>query len=210
MPNQPQTRLFLRRLDAAHQPAGDPREQFGSQSADFPQRPVGGKHQLAAIAKQGVDRVLEFDDRRPLAAEELDVVDQQHVHVAVLAAKAGQTAALQGLQKVRGELLGGHQHDAFHAAQPPGRVRHALQQVRLARSRRPVHQQRRHLTEVLQHALGSRKGHAIAGSEHKFVQRRQRPATCLRRRRAVIRAGGGSVRAAPGRCRRRKRLRLQC
>ena len=82
------------------------RDQLLAQAGQFRRGPVGGQYQLPPLAQQGLDGVLNFHQRRPLAAKEMHVVDQQHIDLAVLAAKAGQPAALQGFEKQAGELLG--------------------------------------------------------------------------------------------------------
>ena len=78
----------------------------GAKLGQFGRRAIGGKDQLPALAQQRVDRVQQFDLGGPLAGEELQVVEDQQLDAAILAAEVGQAAAAQGLEKLAGELLG--------------------------------------------------------------------------------------------------------
>jgi len=94
-------------FDSTHQPAGNSGRQFRPESAEFVWWAIRCQNQLPTLAKQRVDRVLEFNERCSLAGKELDVVDRQYIDFSTLASKAGQAAPLQRIQKVAGELFRG-------------------------------------------------------------------------------------------------------
>ena len=132
------------------------------------------KHQLPPVPQQGVHRVLQLDQRGPLAAEEMQIVDQQQLDIAVLAAEVGQAAALQRFEELTGELLGRQRHHPPQAQPLPHRSRQPLQQMRLARAGRAMHEQRRHPAKPLQDLLHAGKRQPIARAHHEFIERRPR------------------------------------
>ena len=101
-----------------------------------------GEHDLLVRVVQRVEGVEELLLRRLLARQELDVVDQQDVHVAVALAERVRLAVADGVDELVGELL------RAHVPHPGARVEAArvvpdrVQQVRLAEPRLPVDEQR--------------------------------------------------------------------
>ena len=93
------------------------------------------------FAQQRIHRVLQLDQRGPLAQEELHVVDQQQIDVPILVAEAGQTAAAQRIEEHRGELLGRQVQHAARRAMPANRGPDTLEQVRLATTGWPEQKQ---------------------------------------------------------------------
>ena len=67
-----------------------------------------GDDDLLVRVVQGVEGVEELLLRLHLALQELDVVDQQHVDVAVAALEALRLVVADGVDEVVGELLGVH------------------------------------------------------------------------------------------------------
>ena len=94
-------------LDIAHQPARQPRHQLLAQRLQL----ARAMRSLASTicrpsAKQHVERVEQFVERRPLAREELDVVEQQQIGPATFLPEAGQSRAAQCFDEAGDELLG--------------------------------------------------------------------------------------------------------
>ena len=54
--DDPQSRGEIGRLDAAHQPAGEPRDQLGPQLRQIGRRAVGGEDKLPSFSQERVDR----------------------------------------------------------------------------------------------------------------------------------------------------------
>ena len=77
-----------------------------------------------------------------LAAQELDVVHQEDVDVAVAAFEVVHLALRDGRDEIRDELLGGDVLDVHRPVQGPGVVADGVQQVRLAQPRAAVDEQR--------------------------------------------------------------------
>ena len=61
----------------------------GPKLGEFGGRPIGGEDQLPPFAQQGVDRVQQFDLGRPLADQELQVVEDQQATPRYLRRKLG-------------------------------------------------------------------------------------------------------------------------
>ena len=104
------------------------RDQALLQVLDLAGRPVAGQHDLLVRLVQGVERVEELLLDALLAGQELDVVDQQHIGLAVLPAEPDQLVVLDGVDVLVGELLGGDVGDAralLVAARRAGRWRAA-------------------------------------------------------------------------------------
>ena len=98
-------------------------------------RLVRGDDHLLVVVVQGVERVEELLQRPVLAGQELDVVDQQDVDVAVRGLEAGAFIVADGVDEVVGEFLGVDVPDADAAVEPAGVVADGVQQVGLAESR---------------------------------------------------------------------------
>ena len=64
---------------SATRPTGEAREDTRLDAVQLLRRPVGGDGDARARVDQVVERVEEFLLRRPLAGDELDIVDQQQI-----------------------------------------------------------------------------------------------------------------------------------
>ena len=71
-------------------------------------RPVGGDDDLAVGAVERVERVEELLLEALLVLHELDVVDEQHVALAVAALEGGGGVGADGVDELVHERLGGH------------------------------------------------------------------------------------------------------
>ena len=89
--------------EAHLEPRGEPLFEIG----DFRRRRIAGQDDLLAAVAEGVEGVEEFLLRPVLAGQELDVVDQEHVDLAVALAELGQFAVLDRADVVVRELLRG-------------------------------------------------------------------------------------------------------
>ncbi len=171
LPDDSQPRGVVGRIDAADHAAGQPRRQFRPQFGQFDRRTVGGEHQLPMFAHQRVDRVQQFDLRRPFADHELQIVENQQAHAAVLAAETRQAAAAQRLEKMAGELFGreidrGHVAGALSECRPD-----AFEEVRFAHAGRAVDQQRRDLARLPDDHLGRGQRQLVRRPRHERIQR---------------------------------------
>ena len=97
--------LELGRLDVGEQALLEPAA-HAVLEADLVGRPVGRQHDLAVGLVQVVEGVEELLQRLLLALEELHVVDQQHVDVAVAALEPVAAAGLHRLDELVEEGLG--------------------------------------------------------------------------------------------------------
>jgi hypothetical protein len=121
-------------VEAAAQPVVDARELLGVG--------VAGDDDLLARVGQGLERVEELLLRAVLAAEELDVVDQQQVERVVVALELVEGLALVGAHDVAHVLLGVDVAHARAAVAVDQRVAHRVDQVRLAQAHPAVQEQR--------------------------------------------------------------------
>ena len=71
-------------------------------------RRVGGHHHLLAQVGDGIVGVQELLLRRPLVGQEVNVVDDQHVQVAVAVPECVALARPNGVHEVVGERLAGN------------------------------------------------------------------------------------------------------
>ena len=134
--------LELGRLDVGDQAPLEPGPEAVLEAGDRLRGPVGRDDDLAALAVELVERVEELLLELLGAFEELDVVDQQHVEVAVAALEAGHRLGADRVDEFVHERLGG---DVAHPLVPehgadvvPDRV----QEVGLAQPGRAVDEQR--------------------------------------------------------------------
>ena len=133
--------------------------------------PVGGEDELAAPLVEGVEGVEELLFGVRLALEELDVVDQQDVEVAVAVLEGLGALRPQRVDELVGERLGGRVADA-----EPGRVGAEVvgdrdQQVGLAEPGRAVEEER---VVGLRGGLGDGQrggvGEAVAVADHEALE----------------------------------------
>ena len=150
-------------LEAVAQPLGERRQ--------FARQPVGGEDELAAAFVEGIEGVEELLLGRVLALEELDVVDEQDVEVAVSLLEALGAAATQGRDELVGEALGGRVADLELGRVNPQVVGDRDQQVGLAEPRRPVQEERVvGLRRRLRDSQRRRMGEPIALADHEAVE----------------------------------------
>ena len=79
---------------------------------NFAGRAVAGEHDLLVRLVQRVERVEKFLLNALLARQKLDVVNQQHVGLAVFLAKPGELVVLDGVNVLVGEFFGRNIGDA--------------------------------------------------------------------------------------------------
>ncbi len=106
-----------------------------------------------------------------LAGEELDVVDQQHVGVAVGVLEAVDRAGAERGDEVVGERLGGRVADGGAAAEGEHVVADRVQEVGLAEPRRGVEEERVvGLARKLGDGEGGRVGEAVAVADDELLE----------------------------------------
>ena len=168
-----QASCVVGRFQRSGHAAGKPRSQLGSPVGKPGRRAIHGEHQLPPFSQGFVDRIQQLHLGRSLAGEELQVVDDQQIDAAVLAAEAGQTAATQRFEEAGRELLGRQVDRAGSGAVLASGGSDALQQVRLAHARRTVDHQGRHLPRTPHRHLGRRQRQPIAVPGSKRFEIRQ-------------------------------------
>ncbi|MPM16706.1 hypothetical protein SDC9_63087 [bioreactor metagenome] len=99
--------LQVRRMHVGDQAGLEPRPQPRLERLEQLRRPVGGHHDLLLGVLQRVEGVEELLLGLDLALEELDVVDQQHVDLAVAAPELDGVVLRDRVDELVGELLGG-------------------------------------------------------------------------------------------------------
>ena len=108
---------------------------------------------------QGIESVEEFFLNPLFASQELDVVDQQHVRLAVFLAELGQRVVLDGVDELVGELLGGQIGDAGVLLVLCDVLADSVKQVCLAQPNPAVEKQR---IVGFARRLGDREGCAMS------------------------------------------------
>ena len=97
--------LEIGRLNVCDQAPLEARAQAVFEVCQLLGRAVAGDHDLLHALVQRVEGVEELLLGALLAGQELDVVDEQHVHVAELVAEAGHLVVAHGVDHLVGELL---------------------------------------------------------------------------------------------------------
>ncbi len=141
-------------LEAAAQPVFEFRQLFG--------RTVAGDHDLLHGLVQRVEGVEELFLGAFLLGQELDVVHQQHVHVAELVAEADHLVVTQRVDHLVGELLAGDVADGRLGLAALDLVTDGLHQVGLAHADAAIQEER---------VVGFRRtfGHRLAGGVRELV-----------------------------------------
>ena len=134
--------LQVGRLDVGDQAPLEPVAQPVLQRLEPLGRPVGGEHDLLVGVVQRVEGVEELLLRLLLALQELDVVDQQHVDVAVAALEAVLPVVADRVDELVGELLAGDVAHLGAGVEAAHVVPDRVQQVGLAEPGVAVDQQR--------------------------------------------------------------------
>ncbi len=133
--------LQLGRLDIGSQTPLEAVAQAVLQRHQLLGRPVRGEHDLFVRVVQRIEGVEELLLRRLLARQELDVVDQQDVHVAVALAEGVALPVADRVDELVGELLRAHVPHPGPRVEAPRVVPDRVQQVGLAEPRLPVDEQ---------------------------------------------------------------------
>ena len=122
----------FRWLDVGDQAPLEPGSQPVLERGQLLGRPVRGDDDLLVRVVQRVEGVEELFLDAFFALDELDVVDQQHVDVAVAAFERGFAVIAQRVDEVVGEFLGGDVLDPHAGEQSLGVVAGRVQKVGLA------------------------------------------------------------------------------
>ena len=167
-----EARLELGRLDVGDQAPFEATAQPVLDRGDRLRRPVGGDHDLAAAAVQVVERVEELLLELLGALEELDVVDEQHVDLAVAALEAGHVLRAHRVDELVHHRLGRDVADALAREQLAHVVADRVQKVGLAEPGGPVDEQRVVRTgRALGHRHRGGVREAVRGADHELVER---------------------------------------
>ena len=157
-------RFKIRRLDVGGQAPLKPGAQTLLQGFDFLRGAVRCDDDLAAIVVQRVEGVEKLLLRALLAGQELDVVDQKHVRLAVALAELLHRCRLDGGDRLVREFFTIHVDNVEIRVVLLDLNFDGVQQVRLAQTRRPVDEQR-----VVR--AGGVRGHGLRGGKRKLVRR---------------------------------------
>ena len=135
-------------------------------------RDVAGDDDLLVRVVQGVERVEELLLRLHLALEELDVVDEQDVDVAVAALERRRLVVADGVDEVVRELLRAHVAHAAAVVEAAGVVPDRVQEVGLAQPALAVDEQRVvRLRRRLGHGDGGGVREPVARADDEGVER---------------------------------------
>ena len=107
-----QAHFDVRRLQIRDQAPFKARNEAVFQPLNFAGRPVAGQHDLLVRFVQRVERVEKFLLNAFLARQELDVVNQQHVGLAVFLAEPGELVVLNAVNVFVREFFGRNIGDA--------------------------------------------------------------------------------------------------
>ena len=157
-------RFKIRRLDVGGQAPLKPGAQTLLQGFDLLRGAVRRDDDLAAIVVQRVEGVEKLLLRALLAGQELDVVDQKHVRLAVALAELLHRCSLDGGDRLVREFFTIHVDNVEIRVVLLDLNFDGVQQVRLAQTRRPVDEQR-----VVR--AGGVRGHGLRGGKRKLVRR---------------------------------------
>ena len=157
-------RFKIRRLDVGGQAPLKPGAQTLLQGFDLLRGAVRRDDDLAAIVVQRVEGVEKLLLRALLAGQELDVVDQKHVRLAVALAELLHRCRLDGGNRLVREFFTIHVNNVEIRVVLLDLNFDGVQQVRLAQTRRPVDEQR-----VVR--AGGVRGHGLRGGKRKLVRR---------------------------------------
>ena len=163
--------LQVGRLDVGEQTPLEATAQPWFQGLQQFRGPVGGHDDLLLRIVQGVEGVEELLLGLDLGLQELDVVDQQDVDVAICPSELCSAIGADGVDEVVGELLGG---DVLHPyvvviAEHVGAD--GVQQMRLAEPRTAIDEQRVvRLSGRLRHGHGGGMGEPVRRSDDEGVE----------------------------------------
>ena len=127
-------RLEVWRLHVDAEAPAEPAHEALLETGQLVRRSVGGDRDLPPASVEMVERVEEFCLRLLALGEELDVVDQQDVHLAVPVAELVPLTFAHGLDELGDEALGRHVLHADPRVDAVHVMAHGDQQVRLAQT----------------------------------------------------------------------------
>ena len=158
-------------LDVGQEPPLEARAEPLLERCDLPRRAIGGDDDLRAALVQRVERVEELLLDPLLAFEELDVVDEEHVEVAVPALEALDSLVPQRVDEVVHERLARHVAHRQPARVLADVVADRLEQVSLPEPGAAVDEER---VVCLRRRLGDcergRVREPIRGSDHEEIE----------------------------------------
>ena len=137
-----QAHFDVRRLQIGDQTPFEAGNETVFEILNFAGRAVAGEHDLLVRLVQRVERVEKFLLNAFLAGEELDVVNQQHVGLAVFLAELGQLVVLDAVNVFVGELLGRDIGDARAFLVAGDVLADGVEQMRLAQADAAVKKKR--------------------------------------------------------------------
>ncbi len=137
-----QAHFDVRRLQVGDQTPFKPRDEAVFQPLNFAGRTVAGEDDLFVRLVQRVERVEKFLLDALLAGEKLDVINQQHVGLAVFFAEADELVVLDAVNVFVGEFLGGDVGNARAFLVPDDMLADGVEQMRLAQTNAAVKEKR--------------------------------------------------------------------
>ena len=138
---------------------------------DFAGRLVAGENDLFAAFEERIEGVEELLLRALFAGEELDVVDEQDVGLAVPATEFDQGIRLNGIDELVGEGLAAHVSHLGPAAQGGQMMADGLEEVGLAETDPAVDEERVvGAGRGFGHGQGSGVGEFTVGSDHERIE----------------------------------------
>ena len=194
--------LEVRRLDVGDQPPLEPRAQPLLERRDLLRQRVGGHDDLLLRVVERVERVEELLLGRVLARDELDVVHQEHVELAVAALELVHALEAQGVDQVVQEPLGRQVEHSRVGIAAQDLLGDRVHQVRLAEADAAVEEERvvgarRRLRDGARRGVGE----LVGGSDDEGVEREARIGRRWPRgprRRRPPRAAGSAEAGWPG------------
>ena len=163
--------LIIRRLHVDDEAALKPGTQAVLQAEHIRRHPVGGQDDLPVVFVEGVEGVEKFLLGGVLAGDELDVVHQKQVGVAVFVAEFEVFTAADGLDKLVGELLAPDVDDVVFRVLLLDAVGDGVEQVGFAQAALTVEKQG--IVgggSFLGDGLRGGKGVLVGGADHKGVK----------------------------------------
>ena len=190
--------LEVRQLDVRDHAPLEATHEARLEAGDLRRRPVAGEDDLPAGLVQGVEGVEELLLGRLLPLQELHVVDEQEVGLAIAPAELLRRALLDGADHLVGELLGADEGDADLRLALQHRVGDGLHQVRLAESRVAVDEERVvDLARGLGYGVRRCGGELVRLADHEVVERVAIAQVCVDAASASVAdsgaAGGGAT-----------------
>ena len=159
-----EARLDIRRLQFRGQTPLEARNEAMLEVGDFRGGPIAREDDLFMAVEERVEGVEEFFLRAFLAAEELDVVDQEQIGLAIAFAEFDQRAVLDRVDELVDENLARKVHDLRAFLLRPNVLADRLHQMRLAESDAAINEKR-----VV--GFGRRLRHGEAGGMRDLVVR---------------------------------------